>query len=135
MTDDEYMEQDYEKLQAKLIERNYQCIEQNERIAKLEKENKELHESLEKEVANHVDVMHSLLVKNAKLEAENGQLKEELAEKRLATVLNARFEKALRDIRDLDDINPDNLNRDYGFLGWTCCGKKSEIAEKALGDK
>lgn len=42
------------------------------------------------------------------------------------------LEQALKDIMEFHDKNFEELEKTYGFLGWTCCGQKKQLAKSAL---
>lgn len=43
------------------------------------------------------------------------------------------YKRALEDIANLHEKGLEDVEKLWGFTGWTCCGQKTEIAEIALG--
>lgn len=46
-----------------------------------------------------------------------------------------KYKAALTDIAHFHDkgYKVDDLEKRWGFLGWTCCGQLQDLAKKALG--
>lgn len=42
------------------------------------------------------------------------------------------YREALEDIENFHERDFEELEKRWGFLGWTCCGQKRHIAKEAL---
>lgn len=50
----------------------------------------------------------------------------------IISLVTRAVDEALDDIANFHDKGLEEIEKRTGFLGWTCCGQKKAIAEKAL---